>query len=673
MKNFAKNSGNRKLWGVLGKQQEYYSPSHFQKEKTPLNSNPLEAWDYKKSKYKRVDLVPRQLENDGQQAGVVPQTTATPDVSPTHSPLATSTPSPTPSFTPTQTMTPTVTPSSTPYILPETPALWYDATNVGSIDYITSGGTNYVSNWRSIGTYSKMLTGTTTDTMPQWSASTTLPGSPLVVRFTKSATAGLRDFLSQRFDSTVIPTTGITQFIVITNPSYNYSATSTTNGFGIQSQVFSGNTTTGGFTPISSAPPVAYNTLIGALTNNVQLGQIFSGYSVANIIGNFSSTTLGNKFLYTQIYPLGTFPYFEINQSGGTNTTSFTGTSPSSITSIVLGSSVNSGGTIGTTYNSGAELAEWMIFNRVLTPSEQEQVQNYLKDKWRYDEWASPVPTATPTGTPAATPTPSPTTTNTPTPSITPSQPAFSPSSISELRTWYDANDATTITKRTGTDFIEVWQDKSGNNYHLTQSTASAQPLFTGGTSVASWSGNTYVYFDGGDYVSRTTGTSFSDSGFTYFYVARMNDSSSSNSLVFNYTDQAPPVNVGKYRAYQGTATFPANRSLTLGADNNFMRFDWASPSTSLGGKNQYQYGWVSGTTAGAFSGSVNDIAWDASGSAGTIPDSIAAISLGANNDGGAPIIGYVAEVIVYGKVLSTTEKNNVETYLKNKWGYNTW
>jgi hypothetical protein len=392
MKNFKSNNIGKKLWGVLGKQQTYYyQPGLAQqgKEKTPLNANAFVAWDYKKSRYRRVDLVPRQLENDGQQAGVVPQETSTPipDVSPT----------PTPSFTPTATMTPTVTPSSTPYILPETPALWYDATNVGSIDYISSGGTDYVQTWRSIGTYQKSLSGVTTDTMPQWSASTTLPGSPLVVRFTKSATAGLRDFLSQRFDSTVIPTTGITQFMVITNPSYNYSATSTTNGFGIQTQLFSGNTTTGGFTSIAGVAPVAYNTLIGASTNNVQLGQVYSGYSVANVMGGFSSTTLGNKFLYTQIYPVGATPYYEINQSGGTNLNAFTASSPSSITSYVLGSSTNSGGTIATTYNSGAEVAEIMIFNRVLSPSEQEQVQDYLRDKWRYDEWASPVPTPTPT------------------------------------------------------------------------------------------------------------------------------------------------------------------------------------------------------------------------------------------------------------------------------------
>lgn len=278
---------------------------------------------------------------------------------------------------------------------------------------------------------------------------------------------------------------------------------------------------------------------------------------------------------------------------------------------------------------------------------------------------ASNTPTPTPTNTATVTSSP----TMTPTPSVT--EP-FNPSQISQLRTWYDANDATTITLRTGTNFIERWNDKSANAYHLTQSTAANQPLFTGGTSVASWSANTYIYLDGTDFLARTTGTSFTDTGFTYFYVARI-DNNEADGLLFNYTDQSPPVNVGKYRAYQSSGSFfPSfNRQLLLGADNNDLVFNWTTPST-IGGKNTYQYGWVSGTTAGAFSGAVNDIVAN-TGSAGTIPNDVNDISVGANNDGGAPVLGYIAEIIVYGKVLTTTEKNNIETYLKNKWGYNTW
>jgi len=115
MKDFRKNI-DKKVWGVLGKQQTYYSPAKFLGEKVPLNANPLDSWDVKRSRFRRVDLVPRP--NDGQQGGVVPQDTTpsvspTPQLTPSITPTLTNTP--TPSITPTLTNTPT--PSSTPAVL----------------------------------------------------------------------------------------------------------------------------------------------------------------------------------------------------------------------------------------------------------------------------------------------------------------------------------------------------------------------------------------------------------------------------------------------------------------------------------------------------------------------------------------------------------------------------
>ena len=117
MKNF-KNRVDNKTWGVLGKQQTFYAPTQFLGEKVPLNANAFDSWDYKKSKYKRIDLVPRTMENDGQQAGVVPQgtpVTPSPTPTPTITPTNTGTPTPTPSVTATQTgtPTPTITPTNT--------------------------------------------------------------------------------------------------------------------------------------------------------------------------------------------------------------------------------------------------------------------------------------------------------------------------------------------------------------------------------------------------------------------------------------------------------------------------------------------------------------------------------------------------------------------------------
>lgn len=105
---------DKRVWGVLGKQQTYFSPQKQVegKTKTPLNANAFDSWDSKRSKFKRVDG----YENAVQQGGVVPQDT-TPSVSPTPQPTPSITPTltntPTPSITPTLTITPSITPTLT--------------------------------------------------------------------------------------------------------------------------------------------------------------------------------------------------------------------------------------------------------------------------------------------------------------------------------------------------------------------------------------------------------------------------------------------------------------------------------------------------------------------------------------------------------------------------------
>jgi hypothetical protein len=107
-----------KTWGVLGKRTKYLSPADFARTlpKQPLNANPLDSWDVKRSRYRRVDGV---YGDDAQQAGVVPQVSPTPVVSPT----ITTTPTPTVTITPTMTLT--QTPSSTPSSTPPPPhSIW---------------------------------------------------------------------------------------------------------------------------------------------------------------------------------------------------------------------------------------------------------------------------------------------------------------------------------------------------------------------------------------------------------------------------------------------------------------------------------------------------------------------------------------------------------------------
>ena len=106
------NRIDKRLWGVLGKQQTFFSPQKQVegKVKTPLNVNAFDSWDVKRSRFKRVDG----YENIIQQGGVVPQPSSTPVVSPTPTTTPTPTITPTNTLTPTPTTTSTLTPTQTP-------------------------------------------------------------------------------------------------------------------------------------------------------------------------------------------------------------------------------------------------------------------------------------------------------------------------------------------------------------------------------------------------------------------------------------------------------------------------------------------------------------------------------------------------------------------------------
>lgn len=355
MKNFAgKGRPEKKTWGILGKIEEFYSPEQFVNKGriVPLNSNPLEAWDSTRSRYRRRPQMPP-MPNDGQQGGVVSQGT----------------------------------PSPTPTPLPETPALWYDSTNLGSIDYITSGGTDYVHTWRSIGTYQKTLTGTTVGFLPQWSGSSEMPGSPLIVRFTRTIN-GQSDFLNQLHDPVVIPHSGTTWFIVENkSQTANYSGTSLTTGFRSLISIGYGNTINGiGSNPVRSVQN--FYKIPTNVPNIININNIQLGVTNTTTIPSFSGYGIEDKFLQTIQFPNNSgYTSWSINESSGTGTTLFSGYSLAEFNQVTIGAMFPTSPGIINGVNMDSEVGEIMVFNRVLSPSEITQVQNYLKTKWRYDEW----------------------------------------------------------------------------------------------------------------------------------------------------------------------------------------------------------------------------------------------------------------------------------------------
>jgi len=108
-------------------------------------------------------------------------------------------------------------------------------------------------------------------------------------------------------------------------------------------------------------------------------------------------------------------------------------------------------------------MSEVILFNRVLTTSESQQVEGYLAWKWGLQK-----------SLPANHPylyspyIPSPVTT------------AFTPLSVGNVALWLDALDPSTITISSGTN-VNGWNDKSGNGNNATQTTAARRPAYVNG------------------------------------------------------------------------------------------------------------------------------------------------------------------------------------------------
>lgn len=126
---------------------------------------------------------------------------------------------------------------------------------------------------------------------------------------------------------------------------------------------------------------------------------------------------------------------------------------------------------------------------------------------------------------------------------------AFSPSDISGLEFWIDADDSSfTLTG----SLVDQWNDISGNSRHVTGS-GTARPTKTtvGGLEV--------VDFDGSNDVLTWSGTSFDlSTGWTICAVMAHNSLSSTGNTWFSITDGAGAgQDVGVRCRYEGNASSP--------------------------------------------------------------------------------------------------------------------
>jgi len=345
--------GNRiekRVWGVLGKQQTFYSPQKQVegKIKTPLNANAFDSWDIKRSRFRRVDGYDVSIQQGGT---VIGQTTPSPDVSPTPTPTPSSTGNITPSATPTQTSTSTPTTTqtptntSTPTNTPTpsgTPAP-FNPSGLTNLQhwYISTSGAS-VSSWTNYGLLGGSVSQSTGSRQPSIDTETLGSYTGQSVYF-----AG-RDNMSGTF--TTADYSSSTVFAVM--KIFNTDA----NGWSIEVRS-SGNT---------SWDWQSRNTALTSIARKTP----GSSVSPTRLISPLLLATSG--------------------QSNSFFTASFNdviGTSGSTAFSLSNATILNLGTDPGNPSTTQISMFEFIVYNRVLTTIEYANVMSYLKTKYQYNTW----------------------------------------------------------------------------------------------------------------------------------------------------------------------------------------------------------------------------------------------------------------------------------------------
>jgi hypothetical protein len=210
---------------------------------------------------------------------------------------------------------------------------------------------------------------------------------------------------------------------------------------------------------------------------------------------------------------------------------------------------------------------------------------------------------------------------------------------VSGLKLHLDASDSTTITKNSS-NYVSAWNDKSGEGNHLTQSTASKQPLWVNDTLDTL----PVIRFDGSDdQLNRPTFVNGAISqGFYMFVVMKptsgvlYNFDSGSGTRGFCYSNNTV-IQYGCATDTQIDSTIPTTHVMYTffvnGASSNVRKNSTSINSSNLGSSTINGL-WLASRHTDASFGS---------------PD--------------------IAEVLIYDNDIGTTNRDAIESYLTDKWG----
>jgi hypothetical protein len=230
---------------------------------------------------------------------------------------------------------------------------------------------------------------------------------------------------------------------------------------------------------------------------------------------------------------------------------------------------------------------------------------------------------------------------------------AFSPALL-DPAAWWDAADASTITVSSGD--VSQWDDRTGNGWNVAQGTVANQPRY-GDVTLNGVNVLTFTAANGERLNGTQTGFNALTNGSTLIAVARSGSNAASKILVSQALGSGTAATV--FLQALDTEVWNSNvasASVSVGsATTTWRRHAVVIPAGTGNNVTIEQDG---GATTATSSGTT-------SGTAAT-----GVLRIGTNAaDTGARFLGDVAEIILWDRELTATERARVDAYLVRKWG----
>ena len=243
-------------------------------------------------------------------------------------------------------------------------------------------------------------------------------------------------------------------------------------------------------------------------------------------------------------------------------------------------------------------------------------------------------------------------------------EPVWTPATLSSLALWldattglYDSTSGGALVTANGSA-IGRWEDRSTNARHFTQSTVNSRPVL----SASSLNGKNTISFDGtDDFLDGLYSRSYPAQ--TLFVVFSISTSKTQAGIfaesLAGVTDQANYL-AATQKSLQVGAT--ANASATLLSPQNITLGSFAIGTFTHSGTQIINY--LNGTAAAAVADTFPATNYE------VVRARIGGrINSNGTNAAGQNLPGSLAEVIAYDRLLTTAERQQVESYLGTKWG----